>query len=59
MRNLRIAANVENAFVIHAKDFLGYDPEGTGYIGNQFGQNTFFYQYPKPRTLTIGLNLQF
>jgi TonB-linked SusC/RagA family outer membrane protein len=59
IRNLRITANVENAFVLHAKDFLGYDPEGTGYIGNQFGQNTFFYQYPKPTTYTLGFNVQF
>jgi outer membrane receptor protein involved in Fe transport len=56
---LRITASLENAFVIHSSDFLGYDPEGTGYIGNQFGQNTFFYQYPKPRTFTLGFNVQF
>lgn len=59
LRNLRITANVENAFVLHSKEFLGYDPEGTGYMGNQFGQNTFFYQYPRPRTFTLGLNVQF
>lgn len=59
LRDFRITANVENVFVIHSSDFLGYDPEGTGYIGNQFGQNTFFYQYPKPRTFTLGLNVQF
>jgi TonB-linked SusC/RagA family outer membrane protein len=59
LNDLRITANVENAFVLHSSEFLGYDPEGTGFIGNQFGQNTFFYQYPKPRTFTLGVNVQF
>lgn len=59
LRNLRVTANLENAFVLHSKEFLGYDPEGTGYAGNQFGQNTFFYQYPRPRTFTFGVNVQF
>lgn len=59
VRSLRIVANVENAFVLHSKEFLGYDPEGSGYEGNQFGQNTFFYQYPRPITYTLGLNVQF
>lgn len=55
----RITASLENAFVIHSSDFLGYDPEGSGYTGNQFGQNSFFYQYPKPTTFTLGFNIQF
>lgn len=59
LRSLRLTASLENAFVIHSDKFQGYDPEGTHYPGNQFGQNIFFYQYPKPRTFTLGLNVQF
>src|SRR5690625_18168 len=56
---LRITASVENAFVIHSDDFLGYDPEATSWGGNQWSQNIFFFQYPKPRTFSLGVNLQF
>ncbi|MBN2639167.1 MAG: TonB-dependent receptor [Bacteroidales bacterium] len=56
---LRIYASVNNAFVIHSKDFQGYDPEGTSQGDNQWGQNMFFYQYPKPRTYTFGVNVTF
>jgi outer membrane receptor protein involved in Fe transport len=56
---LRISASVDNAFVIHSKDFQGYDPEGTSQGTDQWGQNMFFYQYPKPRTFTLGMNVTF
>lgn len=56
---LRIYASVNNAFVIHAKDFQGFDPEGSSLGSSQWGQNQFFFQYPKPRTYTLGLNLTF
>jgi hypothetical protein len=56
--NLRLVASVENAFVIHSDDFKGYDPESSSWGGN-WGQNIFFFQYPKPRTFTLGLNLRF
>ena len=59
LQNLRVAASLENAFVIHDDHFRGYDPEGTHFPGNSFGQNTFFYQYPKPRTFTLRLDVQF
>ena len=55
---VRINASVENAFVIHSKDFQGYDPESSTWSGN-FGQNIFFYEYPKARTFTLGLNARF
>ena len=58
-RNLRVYANVQNAFLIHSKDFKGYDPEASSWEGNQWGQNIFFFQYPRPRTYTLGLSLQF
>ncbi|MDR1331003.1 MAG: SusC/RagA family TonB-linked outer membrane protein [Tannerella sp.] len=57
--NLRVYASVNNAFVIHSSDFLGLDPEGTSQGDNQWGQNMFFFQYPKPRTWTLGVNVTF
>lgn len=65
--SLRIFANVNNAFCITAKDFKGYDPEGTSQIdrsngvetNSQWGQNMFFFQYPKARTFTLGVNVAF
>jgi len=59
LKSLRIYAGVKNAFVIHSSKFLGLDPEGTSQGGNQWGQNMFFFQYPKPRTFTLGVNLVF
>ena len=56
---LRVYASVNNAFVIHSKDFRGLDPEGTSQGDNQWGQNMFFFQYPKPRTWTLGVNVTF
>ena len=59
LTSLRVFASLNNAFVIHSKRFLGYDPEGSSQGGNQWGQNMFFFQYPKPRTFTVGINLVF
>ena len=64
---LRIYFNVNNAFLIHAKDFKGYDPESTSQIStsngvtsaDQFGQNMTFFSYPRARTFTLGLNVTF
>ncbi len=58
--NLRVNASVENAFVIVSDDFKGYDPESNGqWDGSNFGQNIFFYSYPKARTFSLGLNVRF
>lgn len=57
--NLRIYFNLNNAFVIHSKDFKGLDPEGTSQGNHLWGQNMFFFQYPKPRIYTLGVNLNF
>ncbi len=46
---LRVSANVQNAFVITR--YSGIDPEINGGIDNQF--------YPRPRTFTLGFNLNF
>ncbi len=61
LSNLRIYAGVSNLFLIHASDFRGYDPEATSQSGTnaKFGQNMFFFQYPKPRTFTLGLSATF
>ena len=58
LKKLRAYASVSNAFIVNSKDFLGYDPESVS-NNDQFGQNIFFYQYPKPRTFTFGVNLSF
>jgi TonB-dependent starch-binding outer membrane protein SusC len=57
--NLRLNLSLENAFVIHSKDFLGYDPESTSYGNNIHSQNIINFNYPMPRTLTFGVNVQF
>ena len=60
MKRLRLSLALENAFIITSDDFKGYDPEATGFNNaSNFGQNIFFYAYPKARTLTLGLNVQF
>ena len=57
--SLRAYFSVNNAFCITSKDFKGYDPEGTSQGTDQWGQNIMFFQYPKPRTYTLGVNVSF
>lgn len=59
LSSVKLFTNVENAFVIHSKDFKGYDPEATSWSNSYWGQNIFFFQYPKPITVTIGVNATF
>ena len=61
INNLRVYGSLDNAFVVQSDTFQGYDPEGSSYNSNdnQFAQNIFFFQYPRPRTFTLGLNLNF
>jgi len=47
--NLRVSANCQNVFTI--TKYPGQDPELYGGVDNSF--------YPRPRTYTLGLNLQF
>ena len=62
---MRVDFSVNNAFLICSKDFQGFDPEGTSAPSSAtpsdvtFGQNIYFFQYPKPRTFTLGLNVTF
>jgi len=59
INSCRIFASLDNAFVIHSNDFKGYDPEATSWGENYWGQNIFFFQYPKPTTITFGMNVKF
>ncbi|PXX30390.1 TonB-dependent receptor [Arenibacter sp. ARW7G5Y1] len=60
LKHFRMNLSLENAFVIQSKDFKGYDPESNGqWDSSNFGQNIFFYSYPKARTLTMGLAVKF
>jgi iron complex outermembrane receptor protein len=47
--NLRVSANVQNVFVI--TKYTGLDPEIPSGIDNNF--------YPRPRTYSLGFNLDF
>ncbi len=55
----RFYATLDNSFVIHSKEFKGYDPEATSWNGNQWGQNIVFFQYPKPTSFSIGTEITF
>ncbi|WP_221936605.1 SusC/RagA family TonB-linked outer membrane protein [Litoribacter populi] len=59
MNNLRVYTSVQNAFLLTSSDFQGFDPESSSWAGNQWGQNIFFFQYPRPRTFTLGVSVQF
>lgn len=57
---LRLYGNVNNAFLITSSDYLGYDPENSSRLGdNKWGTNRQFFTYPRPRTITVGLNVTF
>jgi TonB-linked SusC/RagA family outer membrane protein len=58
IRSARVSFGVNNAFLIHSKDFTGYDPEGASNT-DRFGQNIFFYQYPTSRLFTTSVNFSF
>jgi len=58
MKKLRLNLSVSNAFLFHSDDFKGYDPEGTSSTA-RFGQNIFFFEYPRARSYSLGLNLSF
>lgn len=55
---VRIFASASNPWLLTSKDFKGYDPESTSQ-GDQFGQNITFFSYPRAKTFTFGLNINF
>jgi TonB-linked SusC/RagA family outer membrane protein len=55
---LRLYAGVNNALLFTASDYLGYDPDNSSRLGdNKWGTNRQFFTYPRPRTITFGLNI--
>lgn len=56
LQRARIYGSVQNLFVI--SDYTGYDPEATTF-GGSLTQNIEFFQYPKPRTFNLGVNVSF
>ncbi|NLJ00483.1 MAG: TonB-dependent receptor [Bacteroidales bacterium] len=60
MSSLRLYGSVNNAFLITSSDYLGYDPDNSSRLGdNKWGTNRQFFTYPRPRTITFGVNLSF
>lgn len=53
---LRVYVSGQNFFL--STKYSGYDPEALTF-GGQLTQNIEFFQYPKPRTFNVGLNLTF
>lgn len=54
LSKLRVYASVQNFFL--ATEFSGNDPEVTTY-GQPFAQGQTFFDYPKPTTYTLGINV--
>jgi hypothetical protein len=62
VRRLRFYISAQNLFLIMSKQYKGYDPQSVSWNtpgAPPFGQNIEFYQYPKARTFTAGLNMGF
>jgi len=57
--NLRVSFSAQNFFLITS--YSGYDPEVTTYDSGDgaFPQNIQFFDYPKARSFTFGLNASF
>ncbi|NIG56934.1 TonB-dependent receptor [Chitinophaga sp. Cy-1792] len=56
LSRLRIYGSVQNFFL--KTKYSGNDPEVTTY-GDSFAQGQTFFDYPKPTTYTVGLNVAF
>jgi TonB-linked SusC/RagA family outer membrane protein len=54
LNKLRVYASVQNFFL--STKFSGNDPEVTTY-GQPFAQGQTFFDYPKPTTYTVGVNV--
>lgn len=62
VKRLRFYISAQNVFLIDSHDYKGYDPQSVSWNtpgSPPFGQNIEFYQYPKARTFTAGVNLGF
>jgi TonB-linked SusC/RagA family outer membrane protein len=56
LNNARIFLSFQNFFLL--TKYTGYDPEVTTW-DDPFAQGMSFYDYPKPRTVMLGLNVNF
>ncbi len=56
INRLRIYASLQNFFLI--THYTGYDPEVSTYE-DAFAQGITFFEYPKPITFTLGININF
>lgn len=56
LSNLRLYLSAQNFFLI--TNYFGYDPEVSTY-SDSFAQGISFYDYPKAKTVLVGLNVSF
>lgn len=62
IKRLRVYISSQNLFLIKSPTYHGYDPQSVSWNtpgAPPFGQNIEFYQYPKARTFTAGLSMNF
>lgn len=62
IKRLRVYVSSQNLFLIKSPTYHGYDPQSVSWNtpgSPPFGQNIEFYQYPKARTFTAGVNMSF
>jgi len=62
VKRFRVYISAQNLFLITSSSYKGYDPQSVSWNtpnAPPFGQNIEFYQYPKARTFTAGVNLSF
>ncbi|MEX6688689.1 SusC/RagA family TonB-linked outer membrane protein [Danxiaibacter flavus] len=60
IKRAKLYISAQNLFLIKSGDYKGYDPQSISWStagAPPFGQNIEFYQYPKARTFTAGLNV--
>ncbi|MFZ4862107.1 SusC/RagA family TonB-linked outer membrane protein [Sphingobacterium sp. Mn56C] len=55
----RLFASASNPWLLTSKAFKGYDPESSSQIEDNFGQNITFFSYPRAKTFTFGVNINF
>ncbi len=62
IKRMRFYVSAQNLFLITSPQYKGYDPQSVSWNtpgAPPFGQNIEFYQYPKARTFTAGVNMSF
>ena len=55
-KSLRVYTNLDNFFLIAQDRNRVFDPESSSFGGGYAGQGQTFYDTPRPRTLTFGIN---